>query len=177
MKDVLSFFLDWKVKLAAFFFFCIMAYSWHTVRVHNAVEIAKVELTIKLQKDQDKAVRELEIESDSTQKELKAKFDTQLKEKDAKYKTLNSKYSTLANSLSNRPDRDSSSKYGLSLPTGDRESPVFVDGSGLYRADAAFLIRYAVRTEGLKLELQACYKAYDTARDILERFKSEHQGM
>lgn len=152
-----------------------MAYSWHTVRVHNAVEIAKVELTIKLQKDQDKAVRELEIESDSTQKELKAKFDTQLKEKDAKYKTLNSKYSTLANSLSNRPDRDSSSKYGLSLPTGNAESTEFVDGSGLYRVDAQLLARYALRTEGLKVELQACYKQYNTARKVLDDFKESHQ--
>ena len=175
MKAVLNFFLDWKVKLAALVFACILAYSWHTVQVHNAVSVAKVQTQTEVAAIYNKRIENLKKESDKAQSELKATLDTQLKEKDAKLKSLNTKYVAAVNSLSNRPERPSS-KYGLSLPSSDAKSTGFVDGSGLWRSDAIFLTRLATRTEGLKIELQACYKQYDTARDKLEEFKSKYTG-
>lgn len=173
MKDILNFFLDWKVKLAALIFACILAFSWHTVTVHNAVSVAKVEVQLEMKKIQEVKIDQLKKDSDKAQSNLKDTFDTQLKERDAKYKNLNSKYSNLANSLSNRPERPSSS-YGLSLPTGNAESTGYVDGSRLLREDASFLAGFAARTEGLKTELQSCYKQYDLAKKTLDDFKEAH---
>lgn len=173
MKAVLDFFLDWKVKLSALIFACILAYSWHTVTVHNAVSVAKVQTQIEVAAIYNKRIDNLKKESDKAQFELKATLDTQLKDKDAQFKTLNTKYNNLANSLLNRPERPSS-QYGLSIPSSNKASTPYVDGSKLYRSDGTFLIRLAARTEGLKIELQSCYKQYDLAKKTLDDFKEAH---
>lgn len=175
MKAVLDFFLDWKVKLAALIFACILAYSWHTVQVHNAVSVAKVQTQTEVAAIYNKRIENLKKESDKAQSELKATLDTQLKEKDAKIKRANSERDAALHSLRNRESRPGS-KYGLSVPASNGESGQFVDGTRLYYDDSRFLVWLATRTEGLKIELQACYKQYDTARDKLEEFKSKYTG-
>ena len=175
MTDILNFFLDWKVKLAALIFACILAYSWHTVTVHNAVSVAKVEVQLQMQKVQEDKINQLKKDSDKAQKTLKDTFDTQLKERDAKYKKLDTKYSNLANSVSNRPDRSPSSGSGISINPRDAESTLYVDGTRLYRTDALVLGRFAARTEGLKIALEGCYADYDAVKKVLDDFKKAHQ--
>ena len=174
MKDILNFFLDWKVKLAALIFACIIAFSWHTVTVHNAVSVAKVEVQLEMKKIQEAKIDQLKKDSDKAQSSLKDTFDTQLKERDAKYKKLDTKYSNLVNSVSNRPDRPSSGS-GISVNPRDSESLLYVDGSRLYRMDAQLLAGFAVRTEGLKIALEGCYADYDAVKKVLDDFKKAHQ--
>ena len=178
MQMIIDFFLDWKVKLTILVLVVFAAFSWHTVKVKEAVTLAHVEVTARMTRYYSTKIEKLMNDSANTQKELNAKYDTQLKEKDAKHKSTIAKYNATIDSLRNRPERPStSSSYGLSLPPGTKESSLYVDGSRLYYNDARFLGWYAARTEGLKIELQSCYSAYDTARDTLEKFKREHQGM
>lgn len=180
-----SFFLDWKVKLVGFVLLLVLAFSWHKVEVTKQVEAAKYEVKEQTKGEIERKLAEqkktLKKEADDTQKALEATYDNQLKEKDETYKRINVKYSALLNSLSNHPTRPvqppSDGKYGLSIPPRTEQSFGFMDGSGLSYVDARLLAGFALRTEGLKVELQSCYKAYDSARDTLERFKSEHQGM
>lgn len=179
-----SFFLDWKVKLVGFVILLVLAFSWHKVEVTKQVEAAKYEVKEQTKGEIERKLSEqkktLKKEADDTQKALEATYDKQLKEKDAKFKNLTARYDTISKRLSERPDRPvqptASSKYGLSVPPSTKESTGYVDGSGLFRIDGQFLVRYAVRTEGLKLELQGCYAAYDEAKRVLDEFKDKHSS-
>jgi len=179
-----SFIFDWKVKLVGFVILLVMALSWHKVEVTKQVEAAKFEAK---QETRDEVARKLaeqkkilKKESDDTQKALEATYRNQNKEKDESYKRIIAERDVAIKRLSDRPDRPvqptPSSKYGLSLPASTKESTGYVDGSGLFRADAVFLTRFSVRTEGLKLELQGCYAAYDEAKRVLEEFKDKHSS-
>lgn len=179
-----SFIFDWKVKLAGFIILLVMALSWHKVEVTRQVEAARFEAK---QETRDEVARKLaeqkktlKKESDDTQKALEATHRNHNKEKDANYKRIIAQRDADIKRLSERPDRpvqsSTNSKYGLSLPPSTKESTGYVDGSGLFRADAVFLERYSVRTEGLKLELQTCYAAYDEAKRVLDEFKDKHSS-
>ena len=181
MQKIFDFFLDWKVKLGILAFVILSAFVWHKVQVKEAVDnattVATIETRQRVQNYYETRIKKAKEDADKAQSDLKASFDTQTKEKDAKYKTLDSKYRTLLGSVSNRPNRpeSTSSKYGLTLPSRNEESTLYVDGSRLYQADARFLAGYAVRTEGLKIELQSCYAQYDAAKKAIDDFQEAHK--
>ena len=166
--------INWQVKVAIVIVVLSSAFAWHKIDVSHQVEKAKFEVKTEMQEHYNTRIAKLKEDSDKAQKVLKASFDTQLKDKNEKLKVTDSKYRNLLSSMSDRPERPSSI-YGLSLPPRDDKSISFVDGSRLYRDDAELLIRFATRTEGLKIELQACYKQYDEAKRILDDFKEAHK--
>ena len=181
MQRIFDFFLDWKVKLGILAFVVLSAFAWHKVEVKQAADeaalVATLETRQRVQNYYETRIKKAKEDADKAQSDLKASFDTQAKEKDAKFKTLDSKYRTLLSGVSNRPNRpeSTSSKYSLTIPPGDKESTSYVDGSGLYRIDAEFLIRYSTRTEGLKIELQSCYAQYDAAKKAIDDFQEAHK--
>ena len=174
ISKVLSFFSNWQVKVAIVFIVITSAFAWYKIDVSHQVEKARYEVRTEIQQRYNARIDKLKEDSNNTQKVMKESFDTQLKEKNEKLKVADSKYRNLLSGLSDRPERPSSS-YGLSLPPRDAKSSVYVDARGLYRDDAEFLSRFAARTEGLKIELLACYKQYDEAKRILDEFKEDHK--
>ena len=174
ISQILSFFSNWQVKVAIVFIVFTSAFAWHKIDVSHQVEKARYEVRTEIQQRYNARIDKLKEDSNNTQKAMKESFDTQLKEKNEKIKVADSKYRNLLSSLSDRPERPSSS-YGLSLPPRDAKSSFYMDARGLYRDDAEFLSRFATRTEGLKIELLACYKQYDEAKRILDEFKEAHK--
>lgn len=68
----------------------------------------------------------------------------------------------LADSLHDRADRPSDGS--VPTPAGDRDGPAGCTGGELYRADAQFLVREAVRADTIRLQLAQCQAAYSEAR-------------
>jgi len=169
MNKILSFFTDWKVKLAIVLFALAAAFTYHKVLVHEAVTEAVAEIHTQQTKENFR----LKEQSLNAKIALQESFDKIQKEKDAKLQVLNSRIASLNLSLQQRPSREESS--GVSNDSEVGESPRFVAADRLYRDDAAVAIWFATRTEGLKIELQTCYRSYDEARETLEKFKRDNQ--
>ena len=168
MKTLFSFFLDWKVKLAIATVIILSAYSWHTLQVSAAVQEAVTEI-------RNESLNQnliLQGKSLASERELQSKFDNIQKDKDEKIKTLDARVTTLSDSLRKRPIREDASR--VSNNASNTESKPGATGSELYRDDGIFLAKFAGMAEGLKVELLACYKSYDEAKEMLDKFKREN---
>lgn len=170
MNTLLSFFLNSKVKLLILAIVLVSLFAWHRVLVHEAVTEAVAELELNISKENFK----LKERSLNAQIELQQSFDNIQKNKDAKIKNLNARVAFLTRSLQERPNRPEPS--GVPVNPGVEESSGYVAADRLYRDDAAVAIWFATRTEGLKLELQSCYKSYDAAKEALDRYKKENES-
>ena len=170
MNTLLSFFLNSKVKLLILAIALISLFAWHKVLVHEAVTEAVAEVELNISKENFK----LKERSLNAQIELQQSFDNIQKDKDAKIKNLNARVASLTRSLQERPSRPESS----GVPDNSRieESSGYVAADRLYRDDAAVAIWFATRTEGLKIELQTCYKSYDAAKEVLDKYKKENKS-
>ena len=168
MNKILSFFLDWKVKLAIVLFILAGLFTYHKVLVHEAVTEAISEIHTQQVKENFR-LKERSLDAKIA---LQESFDKIQKEKDVKIKSLNSRVASLTNSLQSRPSRAESSrvlddsKVGEVRPEGT--------GLGLHREDSIFLSREAARAELIKQELLTCYRSYDTAKETLDKFKAEN---
>lgn len=167
-EEILSFFLDWKVKLAIVLFILVGLFTYHKVLVHEAVTEAVAEIHIQQAKENFR----LKERSLNTQIALQESFDNIQKEKNEKIKSLNARVASLSYSLQQRPSRAESA--GVSNDSSNQESPGFVAADRLYRDDALVALWFASRTEGLKVELQTCYRSYDEAKETLDKFKREN---
>ena len=168
MNTLLSFFLNSKVKLLILAIVLTSLFAWHKVLVHEAVTEAVAEVELNISKENFK----LKERSLNAQIELQQSFDNIQKDKDAKIKTLNARVASLTRSLQERPNRPEPS--GVSNDSRVEESTGYVAADRLYRDDAAVAIWFATRTEGLKVELQSCYRSYDKAKETLDKFKEEN---
>lgn len=168
MNTLLSFFLDWKVKLTILIVAFSAAYIWHLSEVKVAVTEAVAEVELNISKENFR----LKERSLNAQIELQQSFDNIQKDKDAKIKNLNARVASLTRSLQERPSRPEPS--GVSNDSRTQESTGYVAADRLYRDDAAVAIWFATRTEGLKVELQSCYRSYDKAKETLDKFKEEN---
>lgn len=148
-------------------------FSWHFISLNKAVERTRYETTTKVETIYKEKIRILKIDSDKTEKELRDTITAQQKEKDEKLKMADTKYRNLLNSVRNRPERPISGS-NLSNSTGNQKSTGYVAADRLYRDDAKVAIWFAARTEGLKIELQQCYKQYDEVKDKLDKFKQDN---
>ena len=168
MNTLLSFFLNSKVKLLILAIALISLFAYHKVLVHEAITEAVAEVELNISKENFK----LKERSLNAQIELQQSFDNIQKDKDAKIKNLNARVASLTRSLQERPSRPEPS----GVPDNSRveESSGYVAADRLYRDDAAVAIWFATRTEGLKIELQTCYKSYDAAKEVLDRYKKEN---
>ena len=168
MQSILSFFLDWKVKLVILSIALVGLFAWHKVQVHKAVTTAVAEVELNISKENFK----LKERSLNTQIELQQSFDNIQKEKDAKIKNLNARVASLTRSLQERPSRPEPSR----IPDNSRVEEVRQGstGAGLYREDSQFLLGEAARAELIKEELLGCYKSYDAAKEALDKYKREN---
>ena len=164
----LSILSGWKVKLVILSIVLISLFAWHKVEVNKAVTEAVTEIQLNLAKENFR----LKERSLNSQIALQESFDNIQKDKDAKIKNLNARVASLTRSLQERPSRPEPS----GVPDNSRveESSRYVAADRLYRDDAAVAIWFATRTEGLKIELQTCYKSYDTAKAALDKYKKEN---
>jgi len=169
-EEILSFLLDWKVKLAIILVVLTGLFAYHKVIVHEAVATAVAEIHIQQSKENIK-LRERSL---NTQIALQESFDKIQKDKNDKIKSLNSRVATLTASLQSRPSRTESS--GVSDNPGTQEVRQGATGAQLYREDGVVLAREAARAELIKEELLACYKSYDTAKETLDKFKRDNQS-
>lgn len=168
MNKILSFFLDWKVKLSIILIVLAGLFTYHKVLVHEAVQEAVSE--IKLQ--QNKENFRLKERSRDAKIALQESFDNIQKEKNEEIKSLNARVASLNYSLQQRPSRAEPS--GVSNDSSNQESTGYVAADRLYRDDALVALWFATRTEGLKVELQTCYRSYDEAKETLDKFKAEN---
>ena len=168
MNTLLSFFLNSKVKLLILVIVLVSLFAWHKVLVHEAVTEAVAEVELNISKENFK----LKERSLNAQIELQQSFDNIQKDKDAKIKNLNARVASLTRSLQERPNRPDSS--GISNDSRVEESKPGSTGVGLYREGALFLVREAARADEIRIELQTCYKSYDTAKEVLDRYKKEN---
>lgn len=168
IKDILSFFLDWKVKLAIVIFVLTSLFTYHKVLVHEAVTKAVSDIHLQQSKENFK-LRERSL---NAQVALQESFDNIQKEKDVKIKSLNSRVATLTLSLQSRPSRTEPS--GVSNDASNQETRQGNTGLELYREDSKFLVGEAARAELIKEELLTCYKSYDAAKETLDKFKVDN---
>ena len=164
----LSILSGWKVKLVILSIVLISLFAWHKVEVNKAVTEAVTEIQLNLAKENFK----LKERSLNAQIALQESFDNIQKDKDAKIKNLNARVASLTRSLQERPNRPDSS--GVSNDSRVEESKPGSTGVGLYREDSEFLLGEAARAEMIKEELQTCYKSYDAAKEVLDRYKKEN---
>ena len=169
MSSFLSFFLDWKVKIALVLVVISGAYFWHLSSVKVAVNEAVTEIEAQASRESFK----LKERSLNAKIELEQEFDNIQKEKNAKIQTLNARVASLTRSLQHRPNRPEPS--GVPNSTRIEESKLGATGTQLYREDGEFLAREAARAEVIKEELLGCYRSYDEAKKKLDKFKAENQ--
>lgn len=168
--NLLSFLSSWQTKLIILIIVLVSLFSYHKVLVHKAVTQAVTEIELNLAKENFK----LKERSLNSQIALQESFDNIQKDKDAKIKNLNARVASLTRSLQERPNRPDSS--GISNDSRVEESSGYVAADRLYRDDAAVAIWFATRAEGLKIELQTCYKSYDAAKEVLDKYKKENKS-
>ena len=166
--NFLSFLTGWQTKLIIVTIVLVSLFAWHKVQVHKAVVAAITEIELNLAKENFR----LKERSLNAQMELQQSFDNIQKEKDAKIKNLNARVASLTRSLQERPSRPEPSRVpGNSRVEEDKQGAT---GAQLYREDGLVLIREAARAELIKEELLGCYKSYDTAKEVLDRYKKEN---
>lgn len=170
MSSFLSFFLDWKVKIALALVVISAAYFWHLSEVKIAVNEAVAQIEAQVSRESFK----LKERSLNAKIELEQEFDNIQKEKNAKIQTLNARVASLTRSLQERPNRPEPS--GVPNSTGIEESKPGATGAQLYRQDGEFLAGEAARAELIKEELLGCYKSYDEAKSALDEFKTDLQS-
>lgn len=169
MSSFLSFFLDWKVKIALALVVISAAYFWHLSEVKVAVNEAVTQIEAQASRESFK----LKERSLNARIELEQEFDNIQKDKNAKIQTLNVRVASLTRSLQERPNRPEPS--GVPGPTRTEESKPGATGAQLYREDGEFLAGEAARAEVIKEELLGCYRSYDEAKRTLDKFKAENQ--
>lgn len=168
--NLLSFLSGWQTKLIILIVVLVSLFSYHKVLVNKAVTEAVAEIELNLAKENFK----LKERSLNAQIALQESFDNIQKDKDAKIKTLNARVASLTRSLQERPSRPESS----GVPDNSRveETKQGATGAQLYREDGIFLAREATRAELIKEELQTCYKSYDAAKEVLDKYKKENKS-
>ena len=168
--NLLSFLSGWQTKLIILIIVLVSLFSYHKVLVHKAVTQAVTEIELNLAKENFK----LKERSLNSQIALQESFDNIQKDKDAKIKNLNARVASLTRSLQERPNRPDSS--GVSNDSRVEETKQGATGAQLYREDGIFLAREAARAELIKEELQTCYKSYDAAKEVLDKYKKENKS-
>jgi hypothetical protein len=111
--------------------------------------------------EHQEAIQKAEKKSRETERDLQSAIDTERTTKDEKIRSLSNQLSSALVSLRQRPLRDTKPE-----PKNTCNSKGS-DGSKLFREDAEFLVREAARADRAVNELQSCYRAYDSVRDLM----------
>lgn len=169
MNKIISFFLDWKVKLAILAVIISGAYFWHL----GEVKVAVNEATHQIEQEHSREIFKLKERSNQASIDLQKKFDNNLKEKNNALEITNRKYSDLLEWVRNLPANSGSSIPGN---PGDSEARAEEVIAELRRRHASYLARYSLDAEEVRINLVACYKDYDTLKEKLEEFKAANSS-
>lgn len=169
MSSFLSFFLDWKVKVALALVVISAAYFWHLSTVKVAVNEAVMQIEARVTKERFKLLDRANDES----YRLKEQISKNKQEKDRELQIANTKYNNLLAWLRNLPSTTGSSdSTGDTRDSKDRSEEII---GRLSRANAELLARYGQDTEELKIHLQQCYRDYDAVKASRDKFVEENQ--
>jgi hypothetical protein len=125
-------------------------------RGYNA---AMIEMRLENAQKTIEAVRKVAAKESALRDEL---VKQQKESDDAKNNLLRQRDAVIA-SLRNRPERPAS------MPASAPDS-VACTGTSLYRTDAEFLTGEAARADNLRIDLQACQRAYDQAVEVTKPY-------
>lgn len=170
MKALISFFLDWKVKLCIILVLLSSMYFWHVAQLEIAVNKAETQLVQKYKKEisllEDKAKHSTEV--------LTAAIESNNKERKIELQNSTRKYNDLREWLRKLPSKTSESD--LPRDSTDSEDRARETIAELRRADAITLGEYSFRAEEVRLSLVQCYKDYDSVKDTLDAFREDNRS-
>lgn len=173
MNTILSFLADWKIKLAILFIVLFGLWSYHRIQTKLEVNKAVSTAVAEIKEQTSKENFRLRENSLNAKIELQSKIDKIQKDKNNEITDLKSRVRTLSNSLS---ERSSTRQEPSGVPNnpGDAKSSPGATGLQLSRPDATMALWFAGDASELQSELKACYKQYDEAKSILDRFKRDN---
>lgn len=124
-----------------------------------------------IQKDWDaekalvlQAQQEQLILKDKKERQLQHRIDQLRAERQREINDLNIQLDAVLTKLHERPDRSTNGVKSMPGATESGNDQSGCTGNELYRSDAKFLIREAERADQLRLSLNRCEAAYDSAR-------------
>lgn len=152
------------------------AYTWHLavvkVEVNKAVQ-AKVK---EIDEQNIKEKQELLDKAKQSEQDLKDNFTKREKELQNEIKTTATRLGRTIEWLRSQ-SRSTETRGNLpDTPQAEQDRSNEVIG-GLSITDGEALAEYGAVTEELRLYLIQCYKDYDTAVEVLEKFKKEHSNI
>lgn len=167
MKALISFFLDWKVKLCITLVLLSSMYFWHVSELKIIVNKAEMTLAQKYQKEisilEDKAKHSTEV--------LTSVIESNNKERKIELQNSTRKYNDLKRWLYDLPSKTSpSNPPGDTQDSEDRAREVIAE---LRRRHADDLAEYSLRAEEVRVHLVQCYKEYDSVKDTLDAFRED----
>lgn len=168
MKALLGIFANWQVKIAIVLLVLGSLFAWHKYEVKVAVNEAVTTLNDQYSKETFR----LKDKANTDSINLRNTVETIRKEKKNELEIANRRYSDLLSSVSNRPDRPSSSSISGSTSNGTAQEGA--TGLQLSRSDGEFLIRFARDTSELQTELKSCLKQYNEVKIKLDQFRIEN---
>lgn len=170
LREMMSFFGDWKVKLAIVLALVFGAYVWHKAEVKVAVNEAVTQIEAQVTKERFKLLDKANDES----YRLKEQIAKNKQEKDRELQIANDKYNNLLEWVRNLPSTTGSSdSTGDTGDSKDRSEEIIAE---LRRRHAASLAGYSQDTEELKIHLQQCYRDYDAVKAARDKFVKENQS-
>lgn len=164
----LSFFLDWKIKLAISLVVISAAYFWHLSEVRVAVNESVMQIEAQVTKERFKLLDKANEESFK----LKEQIAKNKQEKDRELQIANTKYNNLLAWVRNLP-----STTGSSDSTGDsRDSEAGREEviAELRRKNAESFAEYSHRAEEVRISLMQCYRDYEAVKKARDDFVEEN---
>lgn len=113
-----------------------------------------------------KAADKARADAEKKTQQLQTQADQARKEKSDALQQLDRTARAMAERLRQRPERPASGA-GLPAPAGTGQAAGGCTGAQLYRPDGEFLVRESARADAIRIELDACYAAYDRARETV----------
>lgn len=168
MSSFLSFFLDWKVKIAIALVVISAAYFWHLSEVKVAVNEAVTQIETQATKERFKLLDKANEESFK----LKEQIAKNKQEKDRELQIVNTKYNNLLAWVRNLPSTTGSSdSAGDSRDSEARREEVIAE---LRRKHAESLAEYSHGAEEVRIKLLQCYRDYDAVKKARDKFVEEN---
>ncbi len=168
MQSILSFFLDWKVKLVILSIALVGLFAWHKVQVHKDVTAAVAEVELRVNQEKFKLLDKANEESIR----LKEQIAKNKKDKDREIQAANAKYNSLLEWVRDLPSTTSNGdSTGDSRDSEDRREEVIAE---LRRRHAEDIARLGFDAEEVRIALRQCYRDYEAVKAARDKFIQEN---
>lgn len=149
------------------------AYTWHLAVVKVEVNKAVLAKVQEIDAQNLKGKQELLDKAKQAEQDLKDNFTEREKELQNEIKTTATRLGRTIEWLRSQ-SRSTETRGGVSdTPQAEQDQSRSIIG-GLSLANGEHLAEYGRTTEELKIHLIACYKDYDAAVEVLEKFKRDN---